>query len=360
MKFFLKKPVWARKILNYLWMAILISSFAVLVNLFFTRTDKFEYLSKLLIVPTIKLAIILIITEISAVKFEKYREYIIIFCPILMTYVLITTHRGVEGIINLILVLPLFIASFSIDIKKILFSYFTILILFFHLALFDPNFQFENTEIISFLFITFSAFFLSVQLSNRFNAIVKDLRRSTENEEKLFYKNISLEKLSKIDIATDLYNHKTFHEFLEDLVNQSKKTDFNIHLAVLDLDNFKRVNDTFGHSAGDKVIKKMADIILEEIKYNDFPARYGGEEFAVILTEKSDREVYLIVESIRTKLKNFEFDYLDNSSITTSIGVSKIKIDDTKDDLFKRADKYLYEAKNSGKDQLYSDDLFNP
>lgn len=122
---------------------------------------------------------------------------------------------------------------------------------------------------------------------------------------------------------------------------------------MLDLDDFKKLNDDFGHQAGDLVLKIAASIMKSSSRDKDYVCRYGGEEFAIILTDTNKKQAYMIAERIRNKIENFKFDHLPNNhKVTVSIGLSAFPWDaDNKTDLIALADKAMYVAKFSGKNR---------
>lgn len=134
---------------------------------------------------------------------------------------------------------------------------------------------------------------------------------------------------------------------------------FGIHsflqLAIIDIDNFKRVNDTYGHWTGDIVLKQVASILQESITSNDFVARYGEEEFAVIFIGKSIQEITDMLEAIRYLIEKTTFPELDGKSVTVSIGVQPYVKNEGKASLFKFADAHLYTAKVTGKNKIVSE-----
>jgi diguanylate cyclase (GGDEF)-like protein len=127
---------------------------------------------------------------------------------------------------------------------------------------------------------------------------------------------VKMEKMSKMDLPTNLYNHKTFHEHLERLWESFKQNSIEFHLAVLDLDNFKKINDVFGHAVGDVVIRETAEIINAFVDTNDYASRYGGEEFAILFTEKSLHSCLVTLELIRKSLEAFKFDDMGSNNVT--------------------------------------------
>jgi diguanylate cyclase (GGDEF)-like protein len=184
----------------------------------------------------------------------------------------------------------------------------------------------------------------------------RDLMRSLENsvksEQDLRIQNIIMDRLSKIDPLTDLYNHKTFHEYLGWLIEHQQNNPFPMQLAVLDIDNFKKVNDRYGHWVGDIVLKQVAAVMLQHIGSDDFAARYGGEEFVVILTAKPLEDSLKIMERILTGIAGMPVTEMENQSVTVSIGMHDYAGTDSKSSTFQQADDALYDAKKTGKNKI--------
>jgi diguanylate cyclase (GGDEF)-like protein len=121
---------------------------------------------------------------------------------------------------------------------------------------------------------------------------------------------------------------------------------------MLDIDHFKKVNDTFGHDHGDIVLRKIAEILNISLRTSDIPCRYGGEEFIVILPETDSEKAFKLAERIRKKIENTII-IINGNKINTSvsIGLSELKKNEKFDELIKRADIALYNAKNNGRNQ---------
>lgn len=158
-----------------------------------------------------------------------------------------------------------------------------------------------------------------------------------------FYK-----ELSFLDGLTNIYNRRYFDETMLKELERAKRYSKKFSLLMMDLDDFKKFNDSYGHIAGDKLLVEFSNIVVSTIRKIDFVFRYGGEEFAVFLPETNIEEITpmleRILEKVRTKL-----------SITVSIGVAEFDPqkdqDKTAEDIVADADKALYEAKNTGKDK---------
>ena len=149
-----------------------------------------------------------------------------------------------------------------------------------------------------------------------------------------------------------MYNRRRFDEKLADCVQIGKRIGRGFSILVLDADHFKRVNDTYGHSAGDAVLQQLARLLTEHTRTTDFVARYGGEEFVVLLPETARQdEALTVAEKVRAAVEHTAFPNVGR--LTVSIGISLWSSkDSTSSDAFKRADEALYLAKSCGRNQV--------
>ena len=169
----------------------------------------------------------------------------------------------------------------------------------------------------------------------------------------------ALKQLVIRDSMTQLYNHQYFRQLLQSELARAKRYRRPLSLLFGDIDNFKAVNDTYGHLAGDRIIKALATKLKIETRDSDHAVRYGGEEFAVILTETPLEEAKLIAERLRSEIESMVIANDDDLiSITVSFGIAAFtnyKQADT-DELIKRADRALYQAKRLGRNKCVSAD----
>jgi len=173
--------------------------------------------------------------------------------------------------------------------------------------------------------------------------------------------NSRLYRMATLDRMTGLFVHHYFQERLAEELKRSDRNKAPLTLIMADLDNFKMINDTYGHQSGDLILKDIAKIIHYNIRSFDIAARYGGEEFAVILTDTDIVSALHIAERLRKKVENTVFHGTTEPVRTTiSIGISQFdyKTDKNKDYLIKKADTALYKAKTEGKNRvvLHKDD----
>jgi diguanylate cyclase (GGDEF)-like protein len=162
-------------------------------------------------------------------------------------------------------------------------------------------------------------------------------------------------RLMTFDGLTNIYNKRFFHETLEREVSRSKRYQRRLSLLVFDIDLFKSVNDTYGHIAGDAVLRQLAAFVRGHLRREDIFSRVGGEEFAVLLPEIPTAEAFAVGEKIRSLVERSNFIF-DNISIplTVSVGVASLTEDpqESSEAFFARADARLYQAKGAGRNRV--------
>ena len=152
------------------------------------------------------------------------------------------------------------------------------------------------------------------------------------------------------DGLTQLYLKSVFNFALEKELEKSFRSKNNLSLLMIDIDDFKQVNDSYGHLEGDIALKTIGELINENVRKMDTAARYGGEELAIIVPESKPKEAVLLAQRIRKKISEIKF---SGFSVTVSIGVCHSSLDiKSTNDIIDRADKALYEAKQSGKNRV--------
>ncbi|MCG8483929.1 MAG: GGDEF domain-containing protein, partial [Clostridia bacterium] len=157
-------------------------------------------------------------------------------------------------------------------------------------------------------------------------------------------------KLTITDALTGIFNRKKFDEELEKWIQYASRYQTNISLIILDLDNFKTINDNFGHLIGDKIILDMVNLIKSIIRQTDVFARWGGEEFTILLPHTQIDEAMELAERLREAIEGYSFNNVDE--VTCSFGVASLLPDDDAHSLLHRADLLLYQAKKDGKNMV--------
>ncbi len=169
---------------------------------------------------------------------------------------------------------------------------------------------------------------------------------------------IVLQKISKIteiatyDSLTGAYNRSTLNELLEYELERIRRKHKPLSIIFLDIDNFKSVNDQYGHEKGDFVLKKVVELMEQNLRKSDCLGRWGGEEFLIMLPETSGDEAVLVAEKLREVISMG--DYKISNTVTCSFGVASHTVDENLDSMIARADSYLYKAKKEGKNRVVS------
>lgn len=156
-----------------------------------------------------------------------------------------------------------------------------------------------------------------------------------------------LEKLSITDKLTNIFNRRKLDEELKSEFDRAVRYRHPLSLLLMDIDYFKKVNDTYGHQVGDYVLQTLAKILKQNIRNSDIVGRYGGEEFMVIAPETNAEEALRLAEKLRQSVEQFTFN--DVNKVTISIGVSELKKEGNPDEMIKTADEALYKAKEQGR-----------
>ncbi|HWS73429.1 MAG TPA: diguanylate cyclase [Thermoanaerobaculia bacterium] len=189
-------------------------------------------------------------------------------------------------------------------------------------------------------------------------ARVRAGKRIVDLQNELVEKNQRLELLSITDGLTKLHNHRHFQDELARAFEESQRYQRPLSLAMIDIDFFKKVNDTYGHAVGDEVLKAISKRYSESVRSTDLVARYGGEEFAVMMPETELDDAIAFAEKIRSLVQDTPIETQAGPLQTTvSLGVSSVphsKIHSSKE-LIVAADKALYRAKRNGRNQVQAE-----
>ncbi len=174
----------------------------------------------------------------------------------------------------------------------------------------------------------------------------------------LVVRNRTLSEVSSRDALTGLYNRSYVIEKIDSEINRAMRHGSPMSLLMLDIDHFKRINDTWGHAAGDEVLKNIGKVLRESCRVYDVPGRYGGEEFCIVLPETKLGNTTVVAERIRQRLESTEsMCGADSIVVTASIGIAGM--DESANDeilspaaLIDRADRALYSAKSRGRNRI--------
>ncbi|WP_282110422.1 diguanylate cyclase domain-containing protein [Shewanella algicola] len=171
-------------------------------------------------------------------------------------------------------------------------------------------------------------------------------------KEKLF----EHQKLNLLDPLTQLANRAALEDRMEQEYRNHMRFKSPLWIAVTDIDHFKTINDSFGHSTGDKTLQVIAMALKNSLRDSEFVARYGGEEFVLLLPGITDEHISLMLNRVREKIKNIPFKFKNQRiTVTLSIGAAQVMENETLEEAFERADAALYQAKNNGRDRVVID-----
>ncbi|WP_202078355.1 GGDEF domain-containing protein [Caldalkalibacillus salinus] len=342
---------WNRRIINNLWLILLISFFVANVNLILTTYDKVSFIINYVILPSVVLFVILLMVEVfTRLLSPQLNSYFIIFFSGAIAFALVYHHYSVKGIESIFL-LPILFSCIYFNHRKVLYASFISLIYYSALLFTHPTWMLDVTltHIISMVSILFFGGVIALNIMIRGVELLRHLEDSIKSSEELMISKVVIEKVSKTDALTEVNNHRAFQEYTDYLLRHAHES--TLHLAVLDLDNFKKINDTYGHQKGDIVLKQTAKRLKRHVSHDDFVARYGGEEFVIVFIDKQSEEVYEALEKIRQEIESMSLDNVAEQ-ITISIGLHTYEQNMSKDEWFSGADSALYEAKQSGKNKV--------
>lgn len=152
------------------------------------------------------------------------------------------------------------------------------------------------------------------------------------------------------DGLTNAYNRVKFNEMIKGEIGRAKRYKRPLTLSIFDIDDFKRINDTFGHTIGDSVLITIANMARKNVRETSYLFRWGGEEFVILLPETTLEGARVQAERIRKEIADHEFEQVGR--VTVSFGLAQYREDDTADSFLKRADEAMYKVKASGKNRI--------
>jgi diguanylate cyclase len=160
-----------------------------------------------------------------------------------------------------------------------------------------------------------------------------------ENRTKLMY-----------DALTGVYSRMAYDERITQEISRWNRYQARFSYAILDIDHFKRINDNYGHNAGDKALKIVAQLMQKYVRQSDYVFRIGGEEFVLMMTETALEDAATIVDKMRKGIAESSFHFKGEPvSLTLSAGITETRENDNVEEIYVRADKALYQAKNAGR-----------
>lgn len=362
---------WNRKVMRWIWISIgLVILIQILLFLFYQpvpECNKREYLDIFVIRPSIMIVMYAGSMELIFRFFgEALGESMTTILFLLIQFLILGTVAAVHSSVPYMCMILTYPVIFANVYREKMFRYaaFVICILVYAGITygFIPSTEFQpdnSREVYLVIFVGFTivAFSFSKVLTSVVVNFEKENRKIYEENQKVHEENQKIHEekekileISQRDSMTGLYNHKMFYDKLNEQL-QLCSEEYHLSLVIIDIDNFKRINDTFGHAVGDNVILKIVSVIEKNVDDKDVAARYGGEEFGLILAGKTEMEAYNVSERIRREVEAAQVEGV-TGRITISLGMLEVKPGDKNGILlFKEVDSALYEAKRTGKNK---------
>jgi diguanylate cyclase (GGDEF)-like protein len=289
---------------------------------------------------------------------EKTKKHTVFFCILIIYSSLVWSGGSILGfmyapspyeLVSLTMIAGI-IAAGALSLSPILnayLGYFTVMVLvqLFIMLMYDD----KTHMIVTYLFIIYiPLIFLLSKSIYRFNVA------SIENTEKLEENVKNLYEISIIDSLTGVYNRRYFFESAQRHIALAQRDRADIALLMLDIDHFKNINDTYGHQAGDSVLRELSQALHVMIRESDLFARVGGEEFTILLHNTKCDGAKVMSEKIRSSIQQHPFKFRDITiNVTLSIGIAALNDSvNTLDLLYQEADAQLYQAKISGRNRV--------
>ncbi|WP_085833793.1 GGDEF domain-containing protein [Clostridium merdae] len=349
----LEYQVWGNHLLGLTWVLVAMV-FAVELAVFLLKEwiggieNAEEYLVMYVVIPSTVNAIVLLVTHIISrglLAKGKYslQAYLFLFNLSLLCLNVAIAHSNVP-VVYVIFSFPILLSLIYIDDKLLLgvfclntclFSIY-IAILYYAEPFCESNYKPDVTYVITSLFLIFACYLTSKMSLRRQNSLV--------------YSIICAHERTKLDSLTGLYNHATFYDTLSARIQEYHHSPKPFSLIIMDIDDFKQVNDQNGHDAGDEIILTLVKCIKDNLGENEVAYRYGGEEFTIITNRVPEDDVAL-AESIRLCFEEDASKIGNITNATVSVGIARYNAQrfGAQREFFAAADEALYSAKRSGK-----------
>jgi len=341
-----------RHILNVYWTLWCLAPLFEMIYLYLIRSEGAGQPLSPLVIALVVNILLMSLAELLVKLWKLSHPYLIMGLGVLTTFVLVRFQVEMSSI-YFIFFFPLLISVFYFRKRYTIVT--AVIILSAVLLLYASNSAFRTyllpSALFAFAVMLASVAFLLVLLVNRVKQLMLNLSSALEAKRELMVRNIVMDKMVKTDPLTGLYTHTAFHNYLAELTEQHARMPFHIHLAIIDVDFFKQINDNYGHRAGDLILTEVSDIIRQMIGPDDFAARCGGEEFSILFLEKDMDQVFAVVEKIRARMTSITHPAIPDLHVTVSIGLNEYRPLMDKDEFYKQTDDFMYAAKKLGKNR---------
>ncbi|MDF2934737.1 MAG: sensor diguanylate cyclase [Paenibacillaceae bacterium] len=344
---------WNRKSLNSFWWVLLLVLLAEEIMLLVGRGGSWEAQLSYMIIPGGINFAILCVGELLYLRLKSAYHWVVVGMTTLICSVLIVAHHSLDYI-QALWILPIVVSIMYFQRRFVVYTALMNFVAFLAVTALFPVLR-DRTSLVEWLAIPVIlgvSAFVAMNSMERGMELLQELRIESVDKQNLMIQNVIKDKMVRTDPLTGLYNRAALNEHLEMLLRYTDSEGFSLHVAMLDVDFFKSVNDTFGHQAGDQVLKRIASVIREGVGSSDFAARYGGEEFTIVFTDRTLEEVRQVLERIRGNVELLDHPELENRMVTISIGLHPYGKGMEGERLLEHADAYLYQAKRKGRNRI--------
>lgn len=353
---------WNRKIRSLLWIFILIlfvfeGAIALMYCMGMTLSGthtKAEYVTQYFLIPCF-LALFttaasnLLVSTVFKNRSSGFHSRFTVGTMALVVSEIVALNHG-TSVVYVLFIMPVIISVVFLDQATLLFSYISGLVLYLlvvygYIYPFIPPTAYRHTymDVLTNIALMTVIYLVCRLLFGRIRELI-----NTAVEQSI--RQVELSHELTLDSLTQLYNHATFYEKLDEFILRFKRGGAPFSLLVMDLDNFKHVNDTYGHAAGDAVILYLVDVVKQNIAEGDIAFRYGGEEFTALSV--GPEHARTLAENIRQGMEAHVFPEIGRG-VTISIGICDYDVSfGGRREFFSAADKALYRAKQGGKNRV--------
>lgn len=335
-----------KKLLSYFYGVILCSAFIICLAdiLIFTNNTNISFL------PVIALCAVCIIpTYLMFKRIKRAKDFYLVVCVTEITFsafflFMLSPATGGSFIVKCCEISVLLTIFSSFSHRWTCTSLISLLLFAGFIAFYTPGAKayFGGSSVLGIICVSIIFIFNTIN-SYRLNY----LRRTK------YYETMMLKKLINIDTLTGAYTRAKFNEDIDSFINKAAVNGKVFSIMIFDIDNFKHINDTYGHLAGDSVLTQIVEIVVENKRSEDILTRWGGEEFILLLPETEKATAKKVAERLRDLIATYNFEKYER--ITCSFGVTQFRANDTDTTLIRRADKLMYDAKSAGKNLVVSD-----
>ncbi|MCY0887116.1 MAG: GGDEF domain-containing protein [Alicyclobacillaceae bacterium] len=340
-----------QKIYKSYWWSIAFYSFAVLLYAAVDSGKRIFILEYVLGLTVLKLILLMLALELIRWQFSRWQTYICVLGGSIGVF-FATSVLYQEPTASALLLIPIIVSVAFFRRKLVLFGALLSVINFWSIYFLEyrPHHIIGLSDIFTILSVLIVCTLTLLSVLARGQEVLRSLTASMNARQLLMTENEMMQRAVHTDPLTGISNRVKFTEHLNELVALSKSSQFVFHLAVIDIDHFKNINDTYGHIVGDEVLVQVARSLRQEFGGNYFVARYGGEEFVVLGMEITSDDFVTSMEHARLSLESMIFN--SGIRVTISIGIHTYHTPEDAETAFQLADAALYNAKNAGRNRV--------